>query len=248
MFKTTHKRRATTLSKTLLTAGLLGGAFSAVSVSQAKAITVNLCETDYSSVPQCESLDPGPHSTEKLAFGYVLASELNPSLTLAQVQSVFPLGIYTWPEETVTWGSLDILNGINPVSSLFGSSFSYDRGLGAGSQEFYFITPGLSNFVSVAGDLGPPECESVFAPGNPGNPLDPSFGGVSTSCGETYTLSATDFAGNPSTLPTSLQIDTRGPKEVEVPAPLPLLGVGAAFGSIRKLRKFSSQLKTFSMG
>ena len=31
-------------------------------------------------------------------------------------------------------------------------------------------------------------------------------------------------------------------------APLPLLGVGAAFGSIRKLRKFSSQLKTFSMG
>ena len=246
MFKTTHKRRATTLSKTLLTAGLLGGAFSAVSVSQAKAITVNLCETDYSSVPQCESLDYGPNSTENLAFGYVLASELNPSLTLAQVQAVFPFGTYTWPEDAVTWGSLDILNGINPVSSLFGSSFFYDRGLGAGSQEFYFVTPGLSNFVSVAGDFGPPECESAFAPGNPGNPLDPSFGGVSTSCGETYTLSATDFAGNPSTLPTSLQIDTRGPKEV--PAPLPLLGVGAAFGSIRKLRKFSSQLKTFSMG
>jgi hypothetical protein len=34
----------------------------------------------------------------------------------------------------------------------------------------------------------------------------------------------------------------------DVPAPLPILGVGAAFGSIRKLRKFSSQLKTFSMG
>ena len=33
----------------------------------------------------------------------------------------------------------------------------------------------------------------------------------------------------------------------EVPAPLPLLGAGAAFGSIRKLRKFSTQLKTFSM-
>ena len=32
-----------------------------------------------------------------------------------------------------------------------------------------------------------------------------------------------------------------------VPGPLPLLGVGAAFGSIRKLRKFSSQQKTFSM-
>ena len=36
-------------------------------------------------------------------------------------------------------------------------------------------------------------------------------------------------------------------QQVPVPAPLPLLGVGAALGSIRKLRKFSSQLKTFSM-
>jgi len=34
----------------------------------------------------------------------------------------------------------------------------------------------------------------------------------------------------------------------DVPAPLPILGAGAAFGSIRKLRKFSSRLKTFSMG
>jgi hypothetical protein len=34
----------------------------------------------------------------------------------------------------------------------------------------------------------------------------------------------------------------------QVPAPLPLLGAGAVLGSIRKLRKFSSQLKTFSMG
>jgi hypothetical protein len=33
----------------------------------------------------------------------------------------------------------------------------------------------------------------------------------------------------------------------QVPAPLPILGAGATFGSIRKLRKFSSRLKTFSM-
>jgi hypothetical protein len=43
-------------------------------------------------------------------------------------------------------------------------------------------------------------------------------------------------------------IDTMENSFQQVPAPLPLLGVGAAFGSIRKLRKFSSQLKTFSMG
>lgn len=34
----------------------------------------------------------------------------------------------------------------------------------------------------------------------------------------------------------------------QTPAPLPILGAGVAFGSIRKLRKFSSRLKTFSMG
>jgi len=34
----------------------------------------------------------------------------------------------------------------------------------------------------------------------------------------------------------------------QVPAPLPILGAGVALGSIRKLRKFSSRLKTFSMG
>ncbi|MEB3302168.1 MAG: hypothetical protein VKN56_09385, partial [Cyanobacteriota bacterium] len=36
--------------------------------------------------------------------------------------------------------------------------------------------------------------------------------------------------------------------EKRVPAPLPILGAAAAFGSIRKARKFSSHLKTFSMG
>lgn len=34
----------------------------------------------------------------------------------------------------------------------------------------------------------------------------------------------------------------------KVPAPLPFFGAAAAIGSIRKLRKFSSLLKTFSMG
>ena len=43
-------------------------------------------------------------------------------------------------------------------------------------------------------------------------------------------------------------IDSINNTYMQVPAPLPLLGVGAAFGSIRKLRKFSSRLKTFSMG
>ena len=42
-------------------------------------------------------------------------------------------------------------------------------------------------------------------------------------------------------------IDSINNTYMQVPAPLPLLGVGAAFGSIRKLRKFSSSLKTFSM-
>ena len=43
-------------------------------------------------------------------------------------------------------------------------------------------------------------------------------------------------------------VDNLANQYSQVPAPLPLLGAGAAFGSIRKLRKFSSPLKTFSMG
>jgi hypothetical protein len=39
-----------------------------------------------------------------------------------------------------------------------------------------------------------------------------------------------------------------GPQSSSVPAPLPVLGVAAALGSVRKLKKFSSQLKTYSMG
>lgn len=37
-------------------------------------------------------------------------------------------------------------------------------------------------------------------------------------------------------------------QRTKVPAPLPILGAAAAFGSIRKARKFSSYLKTFTMG
>lgn len=33
-----------------------------------------------------------------------------------------------------------------------------------------------------------------------------------------------------------------------VPGPLPVLGIAAALGSVRKLKKFSTQLKTYSMG
>jgi hypothetical protein len=51
-----------------------------------------------------------------------------------------------------------------------------------------------------------------------------------------------------STTPLGQDVNLDAIEAASVPAPLPFLGVGAAFGSIRKLRKFSSQLKTFSMG
>lgn len=37
-------------------------------------------------------------------------------------------------------------------------------------------------------------------------------------------------------------------QRTKVPAPLPILGAAAAFGSVRKARKFSAHLKSFSMG
>ena len=62
------------------------------------------------------------------------------------------------------------------------------------------------------------------------------LGGTSVNVTDTYSVSA---AGS---------LDSFDNTFTQTPAPLPILGVGAAFGSIRKLRKFSSRLKTVSMG
>jgi hypothetical protein len=45
---------------------------------------------------------------------------------------------------------------------------------------------------------------------------------------------------------TSDPIDGVGDEYSQVPAPLPILGAAAAFGSMRKMRKFSSHLKAFT--
>ena len=62
------------------------------------------------------------------------------------------------------------------------------------------------------------------------------LGGTTVNVTDTYTVSD---AGS---------LDSFNNTFTQTPAPLPILGVGAAFGSIRKLRKFSSRLKTVSMG
>jgi len=54
----------------------------------------------------------------------------------------------------------------------------------------------------------------------------------------TWTLTGQGYTAND-----QIRIEI-GPPTASVPTSLPLLGVGAAFGSIRKLQKFSSQLRT----
>ncbi|MFM7170531.1 MAG: hypothetical protein ACKOYH_06730, partial [Cyanobium sp.] len=41
---------------------------------------------------------------------------------------------------------------------------------------------------------------------------------------------------------------TGGGQTSSVPGPLPVLGIAAAFGSVRRMKKFSHHLKTYSMG
>jgi len=69
-----------------------------------------------------------------------------------------------------------------------------------------------------------------------GSASNKPLGGTSVNVTDTYNVSAAGGLG------------AFNNGFTQTPAPLPILGVGAAFGSIRKLRKFSSRLKTFSMG
>jgi len=107
-----------------------------------------------------------------------------------------------------------------------------------------------SNHQGAGGVVNKYINDPAFPMGNPaspaGSPLLVSIngaavgplplGGTSVNVTDTYSVSN---AGS---------LDSFDNTFTQTPAPLPILGVGAAFGSIRKLRKFSSRLKTFSMG
>jgi hypothetical protein len=131
-----------------------------------------------------------------------------------------------------------------------GDSGSLDYKIEITDPAYVFQTASLSTLLSTAGDYTVNKKFytdasytteiSAWALSNPtpGNPDTTAISGQKIFVRDSWNIPSGSTA----------TIDDIQNNYTQVPAPLPLLGVGAAFGSIRKLRKFSSQLKTFSMG
>jgi hypothetical protein len=251
MFKATHKRRATTLSKTLLTAGLLGGAaLSTLAAGSAQAA---------SEQRDCSFGNSTAHilcSTITWSTGWTLAdknltnltyfpgigpADAPPSGTFSFVYDDFGAAGLSIEDEWTTLATFD--PAIGPPDT---GSYSYNLEI----IEPYKAKPWVFNNVeldTLHTGSGTKANKVVEVVGSPDVTLESINGmpdGPKSIYGATFLHVTDTWDIDPNTGTISSISNTF----TQVPAPLPLLGVGAVFGSIRKLRKFSSQLKTFSMG
>jgi hypothetical protein len=226
MFKATLKRRATTLSKTLLTAGLLGGAaLSTLGAGSAQAATGCGIKISWLAWIGGQNLTCGDKEFKWLSTA--VPGDL-PSSMVSAVQPLLEDYIF----------NLDKPFTSDPFDFTYEATIT-DPG-------YVFIAVDLdSDSDALASPPSVLEATYTFAGGNSPIMLTSTNGSSSVA----------PVTGGPTTITVNNRydgsggaIDTMENSFQQVPAPLPLLGVGAAFGSIRKLRKFSSQLKTFSMG
>jgi hypothetical protein len=251
MFKATHKRRVTTLSKTLLTAGLLGGAaLSTLGAGSAQAAwspdpevtdPSNSYACTFGGAVLCEVGDPTgtvgapPNPSDKI-FTLLNSNSILPDSTLVFSYISGP-DIHPWHVDLDMGGSPTVqdfdggflgytLEVTDPNSALISAYLAAQAPAGSVTKDIY-----SSAALYNAGSGGPGDiCQLTV---------------LGTQC---------DFSGvsqiwvRDTWIATPAGVDNLSNDFSQVPAPLPLLGVAATFGSIRKLRKFSSQLKTFSMG
>ena len=246
MLKATHKRRVTTLSKTLLTAGLLGGAaLSTLGAGSAKAAwTPDPAVTDPSNSYAC-------------TFGGAVLCEVgDPTGTVGAPPNPSDkiLTLLGW--DSIADGSTLVFEYQTPDSHPWHVDVDFavidtDGGFLAYTMEI--TDPSMVfNSAVLAGQLqssNPSVTKQIFSS------LTDLNAGTGAICDITIGPAATqtcDISGKQiwvkDTWANGQGVDNFANDYSQVPAPLPLLGVAATFGSIRKLRKFSSQLKTFSMG
>ena len=241
MFKATHKRRATTLSKTLLTAGLLGGAaLSTLGAGSAQAASGRKDCSFGASTAHTTRCDSG--------FTWQLKDKILKNFSFAPGTPAGgpPSGDFSFIYDD--FGAPDLSKEDQWTTlAVFDPSLP-DPTTGSYSYDLEIIEPGWT-FKSVELDVdhagsGQVVTKTIVGGGNPvlvsmdGDPVGPvPLSGTSISVTDSWALD-----------PNTGTIMAISNTYTQVPAPLPILGVGAVFGSIRKLRKFSSQLKTFSMG
>jgi hypothetical protein len=244
-------QHTTTLSKTLLTAGLLGGAaLSTLGAGSALALQFD-CKYGGSTAghPLCSSVD--------WATGWTLGDKTLTNLTYFPTIGPLdapPTGTFSfiWDDlgapgvsKEDMYSTLATFDPALPEPST--GSYSYDlaitpagiaAGYAFGSAELDVNHVGTGQNVQKVVKDGTGSIILATLNSVDGMPVGPDpISGTSIKVTDTWAL-------NPATGTISSISNTYS----QVPAPLPLLGVGAAFGSIRKLRKFSTRLKTFSMG
>ena len=224
MFKATHKRRATTLSKTLLTAGLLGGAaLSTLGAGSAQA--ANECATGSCTWLQWTTTG-GPLIVADKIFTWI-STAVPGDLGSSIVSAVQPLpGDY-------------IFNLDKPFTST-AFDFTYEAAISPAA-----IAQGI---VFTAVDLD--SDSDAFA--NPPSILEATytFTGGNSPVGLTSTNGSSSFkpvTGGPTKITVNNRYNGSGgaidtlensfQQRQPVPGPLPLLGAGAAFGFSRNLRK-----------
>ena len=277
MLKATHKGRATTLSKTLLTAGLLGGAaLSTLGAGSAQADGWSPAAPAPGTTGQVTKWEfTTGTGTDQYNYANGVGSETDPLYTSPLIgdkkitllkwvsipgvtgSSVSDLEFRIVPADITPW-HVDL--DLNPD----------DTGINAGSLTYKIQIeyPGTADCTLVNCDkwfnrvdlLSQKDSDTTITKifGRGYDAFNDQITDVYDTLQLTTNADDTGYAHPPytdflyvkdswSTQPARL-VDNLANEYNQVPAPLPLLGVGAAFGSIRKLRKFSSQLKTFSMG
>jgi len=230
MLKATLKGRASTLSKTLLTAGLLGGAaLSTLSAGSAQADGRFDCSfgTSIAHAIRCDSGFEWKLQDKILKnFMFVPGIPVGgpPSGDFAFIYSDFgPAGL----SKEDTWQALAVFDPILPPPST--GSYKYDLhvtepGWTFDTVELDVIHSGTDQKVTKK-VTGIPDLVSID-----GAPVGPvPLSGTSITVIDEWDL-------NPATGNVSAISNTFTQRHTDVPGPLPLLGAGAAFGFSRRIR------------
>ena len=253
MFKATHKRRATTLSKTLLTAGLLGGAaLSTLGAGSAQAAwdlheplgyICTVAPTLGGSVCDFSGTDPTPTPVARPGIGLYPEDKI---LTLLGQMGLAADDTISFTKQAASW-EVDLDFSLDRVA---GDSGSLDYKIEITDPLYTFNLAALSTLLTPLqpfplGDFV--VTKSIYS--DPGfsiplltltNNEDPSPAGTLVANGPLsattiYVRDTWSIAPGSNVALDAIQNNYTQNTD-RVPGPLPLLGAGAAFGFSRRIR------------
>ena len=244
MFKATHKRRATTLSKTLLTAGLLGGAaLSTLGAGSAQAAwdlheplgyICTVAPTLGGAACDFSGTDPTPTPVARPGSGLYPEDKV---LTLLGQMGLAANDTIAFTKQAAAWEvDLDFSD-----DRIAGDSGKLDYKIKITDPEYFFKTASLSTLLSTAGDYTVDKrfyTDDTFTTEitawalsnpTPANPDTKNIGSQEIFVRDSWSIPSGSTAIIDDIQNNYTQVD-------HVPGPLPLLGAGAAFGFSRRIR------------